>query len=438
LLIIIASALVVQLVSIYVFYYAHLDVVSKHMARSVIEEMVFVKKSINKPGYQNLLLDLSENTGITFSFEEKRRLKKKKIGDSKWRQNKLSEYLDPLLDPYNRFKSELDNHSLKPYEIFENPENDDYIIVKVQTKQGLLSFDIPIKRITSSSAYAFTFWMILSAMLTSWISVIFFRNQVRFIRELSDAAEKFGRGQDIANPKPAGSEEIRSLTISFIKMKERVMRQITQRTDMLSGVSHDLRTPLTRMKLQLEMMQDSEEIQDLKNDISDMEKLVDEYLDFARSDDKEKSSSVVIKKFLQEKVVNYYAKMQRQISGEFDLADDFEMPIKKLAFKRALNNLVDNAFNYGNQVKISASLSHDNLIITIDDDGPGIPKDERNNVFKPFYRIDNSRNLDKKTLSGGSGLGLAIATDAITSHGGRIKLSDSPLGGLRVIIFIPL
>ena len=216
------------------------------------------------------------------------------------------------------------------------------------------------------------------------------------------------------------------------------MRQITQRTDMLSGVSHDLRTPLTRMKLQLEMMQDSEEIQDLKNDISDMEKLVDEYLDFARSDDKEKSSSVVIKKFLQEKVVNYYAKMQRQISGEFDLADDFEMPIKKLAFKRALNNLVDNAFNYGNQVKISASLSHDNLIITIDDDGPGIPKDERNNVFKPFYRIDNSRNLDKKTLSGGSGLGLAIATDAITSHGGRIKLSDSPLGGLRVIIFIPL
>ena len=130
--------------------------------------------------------------------------------------------------------------------------------------------------------------------------------------------------------------------------------------------------------------------------------------------------------------------MQRQISGEFDLADDFEMPIKKLAFKRALNNLVDNAFNYGNQVKISASLSHDNLIITIDDDGPGIPKDERNNVFKPFYRIDNSRNLDKKTLSGGSGLGLAIATDAITSHGGRIKLSDSPLGGLRVIIFIPL
>lgn len=438
LLIIILSALIVQLVSIYVFYYTHLDVVSKHMARSVIEEMVFVKKSINKPGYRNLLQDLSDNTGIQFSFEERRRLKKKKIGDSKWEKSKIYDYINPLTDPYNRFKSELESHGLKPYEIFENPEDDDYITVKVQTKQGLISFDIPVKRITSSSAYVFTFWMILSAMITSMISIIFFRNQVRFVRELSDAAEKFGRGHDVPDLKPAGSEEIRSLTISFIKMKERVMRQITQRTDMLSGVSHDLRTPLTRMKLQLEMMSQSEETQDLKNDVSDMEKLVDEYLDFARSDDKEKGGDVHIKQFLQDKVVNYYSKMHKQIAGDFDLPDDFVMPIKKLAFKRALINLVDNAFNYGTSVKISAALSNDNLMVTIDDDGPGIPQDERNNVFKPFYRIDNSRNLDKKTPSGGSGLGLAIAMDAITSHGGRIKLSDSPLGGLRVIIFIPL
>ncbi len=436
--IIIISTLVVQVVSVYVFYYAHFDVISKHMARSVIEEMVFIKNSINKPGYQSLLNELSNNTGLQFSFENRRRLKKKKIADSDWRKSKIYDYVNPLIDPYNRFKSELESHDLKPYEIFESPDDDDIIIVKVQTWQGLLSFDVPIKRITSSSAHVFTFWMILSAFITSWISIIFFRNQVRFVRELSDAAEKFGRGQDVPNLKPAGSEEIRSLTISFIKMKERVMRQITQRTDMLSGVSHDLRTPLTRMKLQLEMMGSSEEVQDLKNDVGDMEKLVDEYLAFARSDDKEKSSDTVIKKFLQEKIIKYYAKMEKRIDGTLEIPDNFEIPIKKLALKRALMNLIDNAFNYAATVNFSANLSHDNLIITIDDNGPGIPEAERANVFKPFYRIDNSRNLDKKTNSGGSGLGLAIAMDAVTSHGGRIELSDSSLGGLCVTIFIPL
>jgi len=441
LLIIVVPILIVQLVSIYVFYFTHLDVISKHMARNIVEEMVFIKKSVNKPEYERLLQDFSQNVSLHFSFEERRRLKKKKIGDSNWRQNKIYDYIDPLVDPYNRLKSELDNHDLKPYEIFESPD-DDFIIVKVQTKQGLISYDVPIKKITSSSSYVFTFWMILTALITSFISIVFLRNQIRSIRELRDVAEKFGRGQNVENIKPNGSEEIRSLAISFVKMKERVMRQITQRTDMLSGVSHDLRTPLTRMKLQLEMMPKSEETEDLKNDISDMEKLVDEYLDFARSDDKEKSNLIEIKKFLQEKIINYYNKMNKRIDGFLNLKDDLEIPVKKLALKRALVNLIDNAFNYGSLVSLTASLSDNNLIISIDDNGPGIPKNERNNVFKPFYRIDNSRNLDKKatqsTSGGGSGLGLAIAMDAITSHGGRIKLSDSPFGGLRVTIFIPV
>ena len=438
LLIIVLSTLIVQLVSIYVFYYTHLDVISKHMARSVVSEMLFVKKSINKPGYEKLLRDLSENTGLTFSFEERRRLKKRKIADSDWSKSKLHDYINPLIDPYNRFKSELESHELKPYEIFENPESDDLIIVKVQTRQGVLSFDVPIKKITSSSAYVFTFWMIAAALITSFISIIFLKNQIRSLRNLRDAAEKFGRGQDVPNLRPSGSEEIRSLAISFIKMKERVMRQITQRTDMLSAVSHDLRTPLTRMKLQLEMMAQSPEINDLKQDVSDMEKLVEEYLDFARAGEKEKNSSIKIAKFLQEKIIDYYAKMNKKIGNFIEISDELEIQIKKLAFKRALMNLVDNAFNYGDQVNFSAKISNKNLVITIDDDGPGIPAEERSNVFKPFYRIDNSRNLDKKIDSGGSGLGLAIARDAVTSPGGHIKLSDSALGGLRVLIYIPI
>ncbi len=438
LLIITLSAFIVQLVSIYVFYYTHLDVISKHMARSVVAEMVFIKKSSNKPGYEKLLRELSDDTGITFSLEARRRLKKNKIADSDWKKSRLYQMVDPLFDPYNRFKSELEEHKLTPYEIYENPENPALIVVRVQSPSGIISFDIPIKKITSSSAYVFTFWMVLSVVVTSWISIIFFRNQIRSIRILNDAAEKFGRGQDAPDLRPSGSEEVRSLTISFIKMKERVMRQIAQRTEMLSAVSHDLRTPLTRMKLQLEMMSQSEEISDLKKDVSDMEKLVGEYLDFVRGDDREKTKLVKIKKFLHDDLISYYAKMNRNIGGENFLSDELEIPLKKLALKRALTNLIDNAFNYGKAVELSSRISNSNLILMIDDDGPGIPTSERDNVFKPFYRIDNSRNLDQEINSGGSGLGLAIAMDAVTSQGGRIKLSDSHLGGLRVMIFIPI
>ncbi len=408
------------------------------MARGVTAEIVFVRKSISKPGYQQLLNDLSENTGVKFSFESKKRLRKKKIADSNWEKNKIYQYINPLIDPYNRFKSELDTHGLKPYEIFENPEDDDFIIVKIQTERGVLSFDVPVKRITSSSAHMFTFWMILTALITAALTVIFLKNQIHSINQLRIVAERFGRGQSVPNFRPSGSEEIRSLGISFIKMKERVMRQISQRTEMLSGVSHDLRTPLTRMKLQIEMMGNSQELEDLKSDITDMERLVEEYLAFARADDKEKNNPVKIKKFLEEKVLNYYLKMRKDISGIIEIEEELEISVKKLALKRALNNLVDNAFHYGTKVEILAKISNNNLIINIEDNGPGIPVSERSNVFRPFYRIDNSRNLDKKNNSGGSGLGLSIAADAVTSHGGKITLSDSKMGGLCVTIFIPI
>lgn len=438
LMIVITSGLIVQLVSIYVFYYTHLDVVSKHMARSVIAEMVFVKTSLGKYGSQAILEELAQNTGLQFSFQGRTRLKTKKIADSDWRKNKFFEYIDPIFDPYNRFKSELEVNGLKPYEIFENSEDPNLITVKIQTRSGILTFEVPVKKITSSSGYVFTFWMMFSVVATSVFSAIFFRNQTRLLRKLSEMAEKFGLGQDVPNIRPAGSQEIRSLTISFIKMKERVMRQISQRTDMLSAVSHDLRTPLTRMKLQLEMMPNSEEVLELKNDIIDMEKLVNEYLDFARlGDNKEATSPVKMKRFLNQKIIDYYRKMGRLIEGKINIDDKFEILLRQFAFKRALGNLIENGFNYGNKVLLNAKITHDHLIIEIEDDGPGIPQNERDNVFKPFYRLDYARNLDKKLLSTGSGLGMAIALDAITSHGGKINLSESHLGGLKATISIP-
>ncbi len=439
LLIIVLSSLIVQIVSIYVFYYSHLDVISKHMARSVIAEMVFVKNSINKPGYKSVLKDLSENTGMKFSLEYNRWLRTKKIADSDWKNHKFFKYINPIIDPYNRFKSELETHGLKPYQIFEDKDKKDTITVKIQGGTGVLVFDVPIKKITSSTGYVFTFWMIFTIVITSFISIIFFKNQIRFLKNLSEVAEKFGRGQDVANPRPSGSQELRSLTISFIKMKERVLRQISQRTDMLSAVSHDLRTPLTRMKLQLEMMKNSPEIEELKSDISDMEKLVNEYLEFARGDDKEKYNLVNVNKFLKDKIINYYQKMNFFIEFETTISDDLSLALKKLAISRAIKNLINNAFRHGKKVYLSTKISNNNLIIEIDDDGPGIPKNERENVFKPFYRLDEARNLDKTQESQGSGLGMAIALDAISSHGGRINLDDSKkFGGLNVKIYLPI
>lgn len=438
LMIVITSGLIVQLVSIYVFYYTHLDVVSKHMARSVIAEMAFVKSAIGKYGSQEILEELGKNTGLEFSFQGRKRLKTKKIADSAWRKSKFFQYIDPIFDPYNRFKSELEIHDLKPYEIFENSENENLITVKVQTRSGILTFEVPVKKITSSSSYVFTFWMMFSVVATSIFSAIFFRNQTKLLHKLSQMAEKFGLGQDVPNIRPAGSREIRSLTISFIKMKERVMRQISQRTDMLSAVSHDLRTPLTRMKLQLEMMPNSEEIIELKNDISDMEKLVNEYLDFARlGDNKEKAEIVKIQTYFYEKIIDYYQKMGRKIEAKIEIDQSFAIPLRKMLFKRAIGNLIENGFNYGTKVEIKAFLSDKNLIIEIEDDGPGIPESERENVFKPFYRLDYARNLDKKLSSAGSGLGMAIALDAITSHGGKIRLTDSKFGGLKAMISLP-
>ena len=443
LLIIAIPTLVVQVVTIYVFFYVYVDSISKHMARSVVSEMSFVKSSVGHSGRQALLHDFSENIELNFSFEEHRKFKKKsKIADSDWKRSKIYQYVNlfPLIDPLNRFKSELENRKLTPYEIFENPEDDNFFIVKVQTNSGLLSFDVPVKRITSSSKYVFILWMLATAVITSFISIIFLKNQLRPISLLSKAAEKFGRGQDVPNFRPSGSREIRSVAISFIKMKERIVRQISQRTDMLSAVSHDLRTPLTRMKLQLEMTKNSaEDVAELQQDINDMEKLIGEYLDFARHEEREKARPVHLHEFLQEKIINYYVRMNKEIETRLNVPVDFEMPLKKLALKRALINLIDNAFNYGDKVMFSASLSQNNLMILIDDNGPGIPENERHNVFKPFYRIDNSRNLDKsQKAGGGSGLGLAIAMDAVTSHGGRMRLGDSSLGGLRVLIHIPI
>jgi len=281
-----------------------------------------------------------------------------------------------------------------------------------------------------------TRWMVGTAILVTGIAVVFLRNQMRPIRRLAAAAQSFGKGRPVENFKPGGAAEIRLAATAFLDMQERISRQITQRTEMLAGVSHDLRTPLTRMKLQLAMLRKAnpdagKDIGDLETDLVDMEKMIDEYLSFARGQGSEEPIEIDLVDILQE-----VAESARRHGGRivFEPQAPLVMPLRPNAIKRCLTNLVENATRHGTHVAITATRHDDAVEIAVEDDGPGIPADEREAVFKPFYRVDSARNQN----TGGSGLGLAIARDVIRGHGGDIRMSESTAGGLRAEVRLPL
>ena len=305
------------------------------------------------------------------------------------------------------------------------------LIVLVEATNGLYRFHTSTKNIFSTSLFGFVAWMIGTSLLLFLVATLFLRIQVRSIATLAQVAEDFGKG--INTPfKPYGSSEVRKAGIAFIKMKERILKQISERTQMLAGVSHDLRTPLTRMKLQLAMLPENEENKEFIEDIDEMEKMLDGYLAFVSGEGGEKNTFVdmnelilsIINKFRNSKALIRYS-TNDQVSA---------IQGREQALKRAITNIISNAFNYGKTIAVALESNNKKLEITVDDDGPGIPADKREDVFKAFYRIDESRNKE----TGGVGLGLSIARDIITSHGGKIELTDSELGGLRVLISIPL
>lgn len=437
LLIIVVPTIIVQIVAVYVFYYTHIDQISKYMARGILGEMHFVAESTNRRYDPQLLELFAKDADMKFSFNPYEKLKKTaKISNKKYKPQKFLGIIDPapIFDPLNRFKLELRSYGLTPFAIYKNKSDEDRLFVKVALKRGgVLTFDIQKKRIISSSKTVFIIWLLAVSLLTTIISIIFLRNQVKSIKGLSEAAEKFGRGQEVNNFQPSGAKEIRLVGISFIRMKERIARQISQRTDMLSGVSHDLRTPLTRMKLQLELMKEDEAVKDLKADVVDMQKMVSEYLEFAKGGKKENSQDVHIKEFLNS-IIKYYKKIDKNIINKIDIPKEFVINIRKNSMKRAIRNLIDNGFNYGSNVKLSAKIKKRHLEICVDDNGCGVPESELKNIFKPFYRVDNSRNLDKI----GTGLGLSIVLDAVSFHGGTVRAEKSSMGGLQVIINLPI
>ena len=311
---------------------------------------------------------------------------------------------------------------------FDTTSYKNLIDLKIKYEDGYFQFYVPKERVTSSSARIFALWITMPAFLLITISIIFLKNQTRPIISLAKASEKFGRGEEVEEFRPSGALEIRQAGYEFDKMRKRITRHLNQRSEMLSGISHDLRTPLTRIKLQLAFIKDKEISNKLSNDVSEMEKMLNEYLQFASSSSEEKTETFDISELLESTVIRYEKK---EITT--DIPERVFLDGRKSLIGRCFNNLIDNSIKYSNNILISLKKSANSIIIIIDDDGPGIPKNERENVFKPFYKIDKSRSDSKSSV----GLGLSIASDIIRSHGGNISLETSPTNGLRTKIFLP-
>ena len=310
--------------------------------------------------------------------------------------------------------------------------SDDNIAVMVELPEGLMVTLARAKRVYSTSTYIFIMWMAGGSLLLLGIAAIFLRNQIRPIRRLAQAADAFGMGREMTGFRPSGASEVRAAALAFLAMRDRIRRHIRERTEMLAGVSHDLRTPLTRMRLQLSMMEGDPEAEELRRDVIEMETMINGYLAFARGQLAQSTEPTDLGQLLRE-VVDDARRSGRQI----DLSLDETAPIvslRRLGFKRALSNLVENALRYGTKVQMTMTCQPDAVVIHIDDNGPGIPQKERHKVFRPFHRADPARHSGQ----GNVGLGLSIARDAVLAHGGDIGLDQSPLGGLRASIRLPL
>ena len=421
--IILVPMILVQGVTVFIFYERHWDSVTRQMAQSLAGEIQLI---ITKAGDQfNLetLPPLQEFTTEYFNF-------------------KLKFSPHALLPPPKKSTPSYAEQALRdalkarihlPIDIDLKAENKQ-IRVSIQLAHGILHIFAGRKRILTSTGWTFFGWTIGSSILLFCIATIFMRAQIDPIRQLAHAARQMGLGRKSDDWQLSGAKEVRLAGRAFQAMRHRINRQMTERTAMLAGVSHDLRTPLTRMRLQMAMMPQSKETQELENNISELMRMIDGYLAFARGEAGESSVRTSLGELMQQATIPYQKNYPHKITLH---KNDEPLPMLALrpqAMRRALDNLISNAVRYAEHAELRIKKRDDNLYIFIDDDGPGIEPDYRADAMKPFVRLEQSRNQ----TTGGTGLGLAIASDIILSHGGRLKLDDSPMGGLRVVVELPI
>jgi two-component system, OmpR family, osmolarity sensor histidine kinase EnvZ len=425
LLILIIPIVLIQVITAYVFFDRHWNKMTMRLAYAVAGEVAVVAHAIEDGNdtskLQNIISYADEHLGLLISFN-----KGAKLGaESKTTTIHVWESMVA-----HTLVRELNTALRKPFTL-DIDFQEKWVRLAVQLDNGVLNVTLPGRRLFSSSGYIVLLWMIGSSIVLLMVAILFMRNQIRPIHKLAVAAEWFGKGRDVPAFKPTGAREVRQAAQAFMDMHKRIKRQIEQRTAMLAGVSHDLRTPLTRLKLQLAMLGDSPDVNAMKNDIAEMEKMIGGYLDFVRGEGDEQPEYVSLEVLL-EKIV--MAAKRQGIDASVSIAQDVNLTVRPMAFERAISNLISNAAKHAKKIWISAAIENEKLELSIEDDGPGIPEDQYEEVFKPFYRVDSSRNAE----TGGVGLGLPIAMDIINGHGGKIWLEKSSHGGLNVRIRLPL
>lgn len=419
LLIVVVPLITTQILVAYVFFQKHWDQVSKLLARGLAGDIAVVVdglKSLTDPASQAWLKEVAAPTmDLVPSIEPGGIL-----------PNLPAQQL-PLEGELRR--ALLFRNVTNPFRI-DARSDPDTVVLAVQMADGILRIEAPRTRLISKTTYIFVLWMAGTSLLVVGVAAIFMRNQVRPVRRLARVAEAFGKGRDVPDFRPEGAREVRLAGLSFIAMRNRIQRQINQRTAMLAGVSHDLRTPLTRMKLQLEMMKPVPAVKELQEDVVEMERMLDAYLAFARGEGTEQPVMSDLGALVTDAV-----RQARRKGGNITLSveDGLVLPLRAVAVSRCITNLLDNAMRFGNDVRVQAIRRGSAVEVLVDDDGPGIPFDQREGVFRPFFRIEGSRNPS----TGGVGLGLTIARDVARSHGGEVFLEESPLGGLRARLRLP-
>jgi two-component system osmolarity sensor histidine kinase EnvZ len=422
LLIIIVPVVLFQLGMGYFFIERHWKSMTERLSTALIAEMRYVSQELEQAESADKRAEIIARAkyyfGLEVTYEADATLPR--FYEPDWRYN-----------AYNEFAKIFRRQWHQQFDLTFNPAQK-FFDVKIQTKEAVITFRAPERRIYTATTYIFLVWMFSIGFILLIIALLFMRNQIRPIHKLALAAERFGKGYDTSGLKISGAREVRQAIRAFLDMRSRISRQVEQRTAMLSGISHDLRTPLTRMKLQLALLPESADTASLKADVSDMEKMVEAYLSFIRGEGDEARSQLMV----QELLLKLQADFKRQ-NHDFTLmieAPSLALHCKPYALERALTNIIGNAFKYASKAEVRVFSEEGYAVIAVSDDGAGIPENRYDDVFKPFVRLEQSRN--EKT--GGMGLGLSIAQDIINSHGGEIVLSPSSFGGLCVMVKLPL
>jgi two-component system, OmpR family, osmolarity sensor histidine kinase EnvZ len=428
LLIIVVPLLVLQLLLTLVFYNRHWDTVTRWLAFGVAGEVALLAEMIEQAPDAAARAELIDRARRTTELW----IELVPYGDL--RQAAVEASIDPAAVGHIEGKI-LEGFAERlhyPFAVDLRPDQPDRVAVYVQTDAGLLRVVVARKRVTTTTTWLLLGWMIGGSVVLSAIAVYFLRLQVRPIRQLARNADSFGKGRDVGDFRPRGALEIRQAAHAFNLMRHRILRHISQRTEMLAAVSHDLRTPLTRMKLELELLGSGEDpvMAGLRQDVGEMSKLVEEYLGFARGEGRESVEPTDLGPILE----SMQQRAERSgVALEIAMDRQVVLPLRPTAFHRCLGNLVDNACRYARWIGISVRQKNEMVEIAIEDDGPGIPEAYREKVFEPFVRLDEQRPPE----DGGTGLGLTIARDVVLAHGGDLRLDESRRGGLRALLRMP-